>query len=56
MKLLFDQNLLPRLITRLADLYPDSQHVAFIGLDQADDRTVWEYANQKDFTVVTRDL
>jgi len=55
MKLLFDRNLSPRLVNRLADLYPGSQHVSFIGLDQADDRTVWEYANQNDFTVVTRD-
>jgi predicted nuclease of predicted toxin-antitoxin system len=55
MKLLFDQNLSPRLVNRLANLYPDSQHVSFIGLDQADDRAVWEYAKQNDFTVVTRD-
>lgn len=55
MKLLLDQNLSPRLVSRLADLYPDSQHVSFLGLDQADDRAVWEYANQNDFTVVTRD-
>jgi predicted nuclease of predicted toxin-antitoxin system len=55
MKLLLDQNLSPRLVSRLADLYPDSQHVSFIGLDQADDSAVWEYANQNDFTVVTRD-
>lgn len=55
MKLIFDQNLSPRLVNRLADLYPDSQHVFLIGLDQADDRVLWEYANQNDFTVVTRD-
>lgn len=55
MKLLFDQNLSPRLVNRLADLHPDSQHVFFIGLDQADDRALWDYANQNDFTVVTRD-
>lgn len=55
MKLLFDQNLSPRLVNRLADLYPDSQHVSLIGLDQADDRALWEYAHQNDFTVVTRD-
>jgi predicted nuclease of predicted toxin-antitoxin system len=55
MKLLFDQNLSPRLVNRLADLHPDSQHVSFIGLDQADDRGVWTYANQYNFTVVTRD-
>ncbi|AFZ14875.1 hypothetical protein Cri9333_4073 [Crinalium epipsammum PCC 9333] len=55
MKLLFDQNLSPRLINRLADIYPDSQHVYSIGLDQADDRSLWEYARQNNFTVVTRD-
>ncbi|NJO66176.1 MAG: DUF5615 family PIN-like protein [Leptolyngbyaceae cyanobacterium RM1_405_57] len=55
MKLLFDQNLSPRLVNRLADLYPNSQHVSFIGLDQADDHALWEYANQNDLTVVTRD-
>lgn len=55
MNLLFDQNLSPRLVNRLADLYPGSQHASFIGLDQADDRILWEYANQHGFTVVTRD-
>lgn len=43
------------MVNRLADLYPDSQHVSLVGLDQADDRALWEYANQNDFTVVTRD-
>jgi predicted nuclease of predicted toxin-antitoxin system len=55
MKLLFDQNLSPRLVNRLADLYPESQHVSLIGLDQADDRALWEHAHQNGFTVVTRD-
>ena len=55
MRLLFDQNLSPRLVSRLADLHPDSEHVFFIGLAQTDDRALWEYANQNSFTVVTRD-
>lgn len=40
MRLLFDQNLSPRLVNRLADLYPSSQHVSFIGLDRANDRAI----------------
>jgi predicted nuclease of predicted toxin-antitoxin system len=32
MKLLFDQNLSPRLVNRLSDLYPDSNHVYLLGL------------------------
>ena len=44
MKLLLDQNLSPRLVARLADLFPDSQHVSYVGLDRASDRAVWDYA------------
>jgi predicted nuclease of predicted toxin-antitoxin system len=55
MKLLFDHNLSPHLVNRFADLYPDSQHVFLLGMDQDDDRQIWEYAAQQDFTIVTRD-
>ncbi len=55
MKLLFDHNLSPRLVPRLADLFPDSSHVYTLGMDQADDRDVWIYAQTHDFTIVTRD-
>jgi predicted nuclease of predicted toxin-antitoxin system len=55
MKLLFDHNLSPRLINRLADLYPDAQHVFLLNLDQADDLQIWKYAAQNNLTVVTRD-
>ncbi|MEA5580937.1 DUF5615 family PIN-like protein [Nodularia harveyana UHCC-0300] len=55
MKLLFDHNLSPRLVDRLANLYPNSLHLFFLGLDQADDLVVWKYARQGGFTVVTRD-
>jgi predicted nuclease of predicted toxin-antitoxin system len=55
MKLLFDHNLSPQLVNRFADLYPDSQHVFLLGMGQDDDRQIWEYAAQHDFTIVTRD-
>ena len=55
MKLLFDHNLSPRLVQRLADFYPNSQHVFLLGMDQATDQQVWDYATQNDFTIVTRD-
>ncbi len=44
MKLLFDQNLSPRLVHRLADLYPNSTHVADVSLDRAFDKDIWTYA------------
>lgn len=55
MKLLFDQNLSPKLSARLADLHPDSDHVMNLGLDQASDVDVWEFARANWFTVVTKD-
>ncbi len=44
MKLLFDQNVSPRLVALLADIFPDSNHVFPLGLDEAEDTDVWQYA------------
>jgi predicted nuclease of predicted toxin-antitoxin system len=55
MKLLFDQNLSFKLCKLLADVYPDSQQVRLLGLDEADDRTIWAHAKFNGFTLVTQD-
>ena len=55
MKLLFDQNLSPRLPHTLADIYADSVHVREIGLRDADDSVIWDYAKLNDFTIVSKD-
>ncbi len=55
MKLLFDQNLSPKLATRLADLFPRSAHVLSVGLDCADDDQIWEYARLSGFAIVSKD-
>lgn len=44
MKLLFDQNLSPRLPSLLADLYPHSAHIRDLGMRDATDTVIWEYA------------
>ncbi len=54
-KLLFDQNLSPKLINRLADLYPNSDHLDLLGLGTADDALVWEHARRNGFLVITKD-
>jgi predicted nuclease of predicted toxin-antitoxin system len=54
-KLLFDQNLSPRLVTRLADLFPDSAHVHPLGIAQATDKVVREFAGREGLLVVTKD-
>ncbi|TAE87735.1 MAG: hypothetical protein EAZ81_13800 [Verrucomicrobia bacterium] len=55
MKLLFDQNLSHRLISLLDDLFPNSQHVRGLGLAEADDLTIWNYAKDHDLVIVTQD-
>jgi len=55
MKLLFDQNLSPRLVDALADLYPGSTHVRNVGLDRASDIEVWTFSQRNDYTIVSKD-
>lgn len=55
MKLLFDHNLSPHLVGSLADLFPDSEHVFYLGLDQALDLEIWTFAGQHGYTIVTKD-
>lgn len=55
LKLLFDQNLSPRLAPRLSDLYPDSAHVRDAGLASGDDEPVWRHAADEGFVIVTKD-
>jgi predicted nuclease of predicted toxin-antitoxin system len=55
MKLLFDQNLSPKLVNRLANLFPGSSHVQSVGLACASDDQVWEHARLNGFAIVTKD-
>jgi predicted nuclease of predicted toxin-antitoxin system len=53
-KLLYDENLSRRLLGRLGDLYPDSEHVVLVGLEGADDRTIWAYAASRGLVIATK--
>jgi predicted nuclease of predicted toxin-antitoxin system len=55
MKLLFDQNLSPRLPQLLADIYTESAHVRAVGLRDASDFEIWQYAKAEGFTIVSKD-
>jgi predicted nuclease of predicted toxin-antitoxin system len=54
-KLLFDHHLSPTLVDRLRDLFPESEHVWNVSLHSAPDETVWMYARENGFTVVSKD-
>lgn len=55
MKLLFDQNLSPKLVDRLADLFPGSVHVQSVGLECAEDDQIWEYSRLNELAIVSKD-
>jgi predicted nuclease of predicted toxin-antitoxin system len=55
MKLLFDQNLSPRLAGFLSKPFAGSKHLQDFNLDTANDSIVWEFAKKEEFTIVTKD-
>ncbi|NIV14796.1 MAG: hypothetical protein GWN62_27045 [Aliifodinibius sp.] len=55
MKLLFDQNLSPNLVSKLDDIYPGSNHVYLVGLDEAHDEEIWQYAKDNEYVIVSKD-
>ena len=55
MKLLFDENLSPKLPVRLSELFPDSLHVRDAGMKATTDSIVWDYSKRNDFMIVSKD-
>jgi predicted nuclease of predicted toxin-antitoxin system len=55
MKLLSDQNISFKLCQQLTDLYPNSTQVRLVGLAEADDRVIWDYAGANGFALVSLD-
>lgn len=55
MKLLLDQNISRKLVPFLRGEFPDSSHVAELGLTQATDREIWDYARHNDYVIVSKD-
>jgi predicted nuclease of predicted toxin-antitoxin system len=56
MRLLFNQNLSPRLVESLSDVYPGSSHVSLVGLDRASDAEVFNYALDNGYALVSKDV
>jgi predicted nuclease of predicted toxin-antitoxin system len=54
-RLLFDKNLSPRLVSVTADAFPGSIHIRDAGLKGATDQEVWAFAQQRGYTIVTKD-
>jgi len=54
-KLLFDQNLSRFLVERVSSEFKGSLHVIQLGLGQATDRKIWDWAGEHGFTIVSKD-
>jgi predicted nuclease of predicted toxin-antitoxin system len=54
-KLLFDENLSPRLVGELASHWPDSQHIEHLDMRGASDEAIWAHARDGNFTIVSKD-
>ncbi|MFI5343974.1 MAG: DUF5615 family PIN-like protein [Chlamydiales bacterium] len=55
MKLLFDQNISRKILSLITQKFPDSVQVYMLGLQEADDKEIWDYAKRNSYTIVTKD-
>lgn len=55
MKILFDQNLSPRLAVELADVFPGSAHVRDRGFREAEDWEIWNFSASEGFVIASKD-
>ncbi len=54
-RLLFDENLSPRLVGLLAESFPNSLHVDAAGLHGRPDGEIWAFARDQGFVLVSKD-
>lgn len=55
MKLLLDENISPKLVRLLSDVYPSIVHLRDLGLIGAPDHVIWEYAKDHGYSLVSKD-
>jgi len=54
-KLLLDENLSRRIIPFIQDRFPGSTQVSQVGMEQADDKVIRQYAIDNNFVITTKD-
>ncbi len=52
MKLLFDQNISFRIEKKLSSVFSNSRHISSLGLMNADDVFIWEFAKNENYVIV----
>lgn len=55
MKLLFDQNISPKIVSILESDFPNSKQVRHLELENASDSLIFDFTRDNNFTIVTFD-
>jgi predicted nuclease of predicted toxin-antitoxin system len=55
MKLLIDENISYRLVKMISDIFPESEQVKRLGMLGIDDLTIWKFAKDNNFSILTYD-
>jgi predicted nuclease of predicted toxin-antitoxin system len=55
MKLLLDQNISFRITSKIQDIFPGSKQVRELGLENKKDLSIWSYAKENGYCIVTFD-
>ncbi len=55
MKLLLDQNISFRIVSKIRDIFPGTCQVRELGLENSKDLVIWEYARTNGFCILTFD-
>lgn len=55
MKLLFDQNISNRLISKISNSYPQAKQTKELGLTDFSDKKIWDFAKANGYAIITFD-
>jgi predicted nuclease of predicted toxin-antitoxin system len=55
LKLLFDQNISPKIVKHLASVFEESKQVRHLGLEDSSDYVIFDYAKKNNYIIVTFD-
>lgn len=55
MKLLFDQNISFRIIDKVKNHFENVQQIRQVGIENADDITIWQFAKENNYAIVSFD-
>lgn len=55
MRLLFDQNISFRIISKVKETFPEAKQVKQLGIENYSDIEIWNFAKKNEYTIVTFD-